>query len=235
MRFARGVIIASDSQASDPVFAVRWPVLKARQVRNQPLVMGLSGSMGVAERARESVENANFQANVFNKRELVRTRIRKAFEPHLEEVKRDVERIGIEKLARRVLANLHPPVLTALAAFLTRGEAQILEFEPNGETCFHDNGFRAIGSGTGTAQAAWLTLGGERLVALEEEAAIHVMLRILRTTVAVDEKGVSAPFSVFVLSGKEVRELDPDFHVQAVEEWEQEQVEELLARGSSPS
>lgn len=235
MRFAGGVIIGSDSQASDPVHKVRWPVSKARQVRNQPLVIGFSGSLGVAERARESLDNANFQRNVFNKRDLVRTRIRKAFEPHLEEVKRDVESMSIENLARRALTDYHPPVLTALAAFLTRGEAQIMEFEWNGETSFHDTGFRAIGSGTGTAQAAWLTLGGERLVDLNEEGATHAMLRILRTTVAVDERGVSGPFSMFVLSGEQVRELDPDIHVQAVEQWEREQVEDLLAWGSSPS
>ena len=53
----------------------------------------------------------------------------------------------------------------------------------------------------------------------------------MRTAVAVDVQGVSEPFTVFVLDKDGARALsgaDVDSEMQAVEEWEKQQISQLL-------
>ena len=122
------------------------------------------------------------------------------------------------------------PQMIALAACFAEGHPQIIEFESSGDSDFHEH-FHAIGSGANTAYAVWRTLGGRRLRELGEDRAVHVALRIMRTAVAVDMMGVSDPYTVFVVSRDSVRQLpsaDVDSEMQAVQEWEEQQIQQLL-------
>ena len=122
------------------------------------------------------------------------------------------------------------PGMAALGAYFAEGTPHIVEFERSEDSVFHE-AFHAVGSGAPTAYAVWRTLGGKRLRDLSEGKAIHVALRIMRTAVAVDVQGVSEPFTVFVLDKDGARALsgaDVDSEMQAVEEWEKQQISQLL-------
>ena len=122
------------------------------------------------------------------------------------------------------------PQMVALAACHAEASPQIIEFEQNGDSDFHEY-FHAIGSGGRTAYAVWRTLGGSRLRELPEGKAIQVALRIMRTAVDVDMWGVSDPFTVFVVDGDGTRSLagsNLDAEIEAAQRLEELQVRQLL-------
>ena len=224
LRYSEGVVFASDSQTSDPVHNVRWPTTKARQVGEHPLVMGFSGNTGVSGRARESVEALSFRATTFQRRERVRAMVEGALTKHYDWI------AGQMRPDSAFAQVVGAPQMIALAACFADGQPHIIEFEANGDSDFHES-FHAVGSGASTAYAVWRTLGGRRLRELGEGRAIHVALRIMRTAVAVDMMGVSEPYTVFVVDGDGARQLpsaDVDSEMQAVQEWEEEQIQQLL-------
>lgn len=123
------------------------------------------------------------------------------------------------------------PRMIALLACFAEEKPQIIEFGQDGDSDFFEY-FHAVGSGAATAHAVWRTLGGKRLSDLPEERALHVALRIMRTAVDVDMMGISEPFTVFVVSEVGAREVSPaemDALQQGVQEWEDEQIRQLLA------
>ncbi len=104
-------------------------------------------------------------------------------------------------------------------------EPRILEFEINGDSSYHDY-FHAIGSGANTAYAIYRTLGGRRLLNLDEARATMAILRILRTCVEVEMWGVSEPVDIWNVNAAGARRLNGDevqVHLQAVDAWEEEE------------
>lgn len=224
LRFATGIVLASDSQTSDLVHNVRWETTKAQQVGHHPLVVAFSGNTGVAGRARESIEQLNFRVNTFQKRERVRKMIDSALKEHYDWI---AERMRPGTPFEQVIGS---PTMTALVACFAEGDPQIIEFGQDGDSDFFEY-FHAVGSGAATAHAVWRTLGGKRLRVLPEGKALHVALRIMRTAVAVEMKGVSEPFTVFVVSEESTHQVSPvemDALLQGVETWEEEQIRQFL-------
>ena len=193
LKYQGGVIISSDSQVSDLVIRVRWPIEKLAQVGQHPLVVGFSDSMGQGQRARAALSGGSFHATTFQKTERVQNQIDTKLLPIYDKIK------NLSKLP----PGLHylPEIgLSALAAFWAEDAPHILEREMNGDSCFHDC-FHAIGSGALTAYAVYNTLGGkDELLQLEERKALMAMLRIMRTAIRVEIEGVSEPVSVFIIS-----------------------------------
>ena len=229
IRFDSGIVFASDSQTSDPVHGIRWQTTKARRVGNHPLVIGFSGNTGIAQRAREKLDASRYWSNTYSKRDLVRDMIARALDPQYAWMKeRMMPNSGFHEIHRG-------PDLAALAVCIAEGSPQIIEFSPEGDSEFHDTGFRAIGSGTRVAYAAWQTLGGERLLTLDEGRALHVTLSILRLVVAVEMSGVSDPFTIFIINESGIREVsDEEMNalLQTVEIWENDRVAHLLGGAS---
>jgi 20S proteasome alpha/beta subunit len=81
LKFQGGIVIGADSQASDLVIGVRWPVEKLDRVGEHPLVVGLSNSMGMGQRARREIENLDLRATTFRKPETVQAAIDRALQP----------------------------------------------------------------------------------------------------------------------------------------------------------
>jgi hypothetical protein len=213
LKFQGGVVIAADSQASDLAAQVRWPIEKLECVGDKPLVLGFSGSVGMAQRARRELEATTLHPNTFNKRHLVQNAMDRCFAPIYRKIKEDI----------------HPPVnifevcLWGLSVFWAENAPQILENEVSSDSSFHDY-FHAIGSAANTAYAIYRTLGGTRLCTVAERWALPVMLRILRTCVRVELWGVSEPLFVWVVSGGKARKVSLDeiqTHLQTVGEWEE--------------
>jgi 20S proteasome alpha/beta subunit len=207
LKYEGGVILCSDSQATDRVAQVRWPVEKPIQVQTYPCVVGMSGSLGMIDQVKDDLLKERWHTNMFRKRDLVRDGIDRSF-------------IKVYKAIED--RNRHID-LWGLSVYWAEGSAHILEHETSGDCCFHGF-FHAIGSGSNTAYAIYRTLGGKRLVDVNEQKAIQVSLRILRTCIGVEPMGVSEPFSLWVVNGTGSRKLSEDqiqAELQYVDEWEE--------------
>ena len=221
LRYDGGVLICSDSQATDPVARVRWATTKLRQVQTHPIVMGHSGSLGSAQRVDGKLAELDLRAQSFQKR----ARVQGALDRVLDEEH--------AALAQRSQPPPGTPIgeitLWSLAAIWVEDAPSIIEYEANGEGCWHDN-FHAIGSGASTAYAVYRTLGGSNLCDLRERSAITAALRILETVVAVDAAGVSEPYDLWRIRASGARRLRDDevnAHLQFVDDWLQQEREVL--------
>jgi len=214
LKFKDGVVIAADSQASDPVATVRWPVEKLDRIGTHPCVLGFSGSIAQAQKARERLETAKLHPNMFDKPSRVRDEIARCLSLIYKQIKQ--ANAGVEREIFRTS-------LWGLLAYWAHGTPHILELSLNGDCEFHEH-FHTIGSGANTAYAIYRTLGEKRLCTVDERWAIPVILRILRTCVSIEIWGVSEPLSVWVVSGRTAREVSLDeiqAHLQTVGEWEE--------------
>lgn len=218
LRHRDGVLIGADSQASDMNAMVRWPVTKLRRIGGLPFVIGFSGSMGTAERIFAALSSANVRPN-----QLQRTA---RFQSFLDDL---IKNEFMAAIARGIDPNM-PLRMWGLAAACVEGEARILEYEPSGDSSWHEH-FHAIGSGAPTAYASFRTLGGRDLCRLSEGTALLALLRIIRTTISVDMWGVGEPIHVWRVtcaSATEVGETELNTNMQAVDKWEQREREALF-------
>jgi len=215
LKFQGGVILGADSQATDRVANVRWQVEKPVQVHSYPCVIGISGSMGMGSRVKDDILADSWHPNMFRRRDLVRDAIDRSFVRTYERI---AERGG-------------QIPLWGLSAFWAEGNPHILEHETSRDCCFHEY-FHAVGSGSQTAYAIYRTLGGRRLVGLNEQKGIQATLRILRTCIGVEPAGVSEPVHMWVVTAQLARKL-PDDQIQAelqyVDAWEERERQAFLS------
>lgn len=227
LKFQDGVIIAGDSQASDPVAGVRWPTGKLfRPNPSFPLVIGFSGSVGRAQRAVGELQETKLHQNQFKNRGTIQKVIDNCLSPVFQEIREKADP------RRNDLWNM---TLWGLGAVWAGDQPHIIELEFNTDSSFHDF-FHAIGSGAQTAYAVFRTLGGRNLVGLDEPRAIMAMLRILRTAVDVDMSGVSPPFAAWVITASKVRSIGQDELLpnnQLIDQWEAEERRYLFG-GTDP-
>lgn len=206
LKFQGGIVLGSDSQATDTVAQVRWPVEKPFQVKTHPCVIGMSGSIGMIERVKADIFAGQWHSNMFRKRDLVRDAIDRSF-------------VKIYKEIEVRNSSIH---LWGLSAFYAEGSSHILEHETSRD-CFFHNYFHAIGSGANTAYAIYRTLGGKDLTTLNEAKAVQATLRILRTCIDVEPAGVSEPITLWVIAETGPKKLSDDqleAEIQYVDEWE---------------
>ncbi len=221
LKFEGGVVIAGDSQASDPVGGVRWPVEKLDCVGGHPCVLGFSGSVARAQQARSKLEATQLHPNMFKKRNKIRDAVDRCLIPVYRQIKQSND---------GVLRDIYRTSLWGLLAYWAEEAPHILECGINGDIELHEY-FHAIGSGANTAYAIYRTLGGERLSTLDERKALLVVLRILRTCVNVELSGVSEPLSVWIVSHNKARKVsadETDANLQFVDEWEKKDRRVLL-------
>ena len=212
LKFKGGVVIGADSQVSDPVGSVRWPVEKLEPIGGHSCVVGFSGSLGRAQRARQDLNESKLTTSAFKKASTICGFFEKTLAPHY---------TTIQARWNKPPDKNFEVALWGLAAFWAEDSPQILELEMNGDSCLH-NYFHAIGSGTNTAYAVYRTLGGRKLASLEEPKALAAILRILTTSVDVEIAGVNEPFHVWVVSDGTTRLLSDDeinTHMQFIGQW----------------
>lgn len=120
--------------------------------------------------------------------------------------------------------------LWGLSVFWAEGSSHILEHETSRDCCFHEY-FHAVGSGSNTAYAIFRTLGGRKLIDINEQRSIQATLRILRTCIAVEPAGVSEPFHLWIVTAQGARKLpDDQIHaeLQYVDAWEERERQAFL-------
>ena len=224
LHFSNGIIMASDSQASDRAANVRWPTEKLEQIGTWPLVIGFSGSSGLSKAARADITSFGWKQTTFRKTALVRRAVEG-------KVERQYAAIRATNTPDSPIKIFFGAVgLWGLASYWTDEGPTILELEASGGTDTHEF-FHAVGSGAQTAYAVWRTIGGRELAKLDEGRALHVALRILDTSVAVEMSGVSDPFRIFVITPDGARRVsDPEVNAltEAMDEWRKRELALLL-------
>ena len=219
LKFSKGVIIAADSQATDQIGGVRWPVEKLSRINNLPIVVGFSGNTGISGRAREALQSSLRHRTQTDKLSRIRNNISKCLDPYYDEIKGKNSKVPPDSFLEIGL--------WGLVACWSEQSPHIIEYELDGDHDVHQ-WFHAIGSGTSTA---WRTLGERNLVKLDERKALWVALRILRTCIGVEMYGVSEPLHAWVVTEKGTRRVSEDernAHFQAISEWEQRELSSLL-------
>jgi len=221
LKFESGVVIAADTQASDPIARVRWPVEKLDRIGQHPLIIGFSGAIGLSQRAWSALDSSDFRTTTFEKRDRVRDAMDRCLNPIYTKIINDYPQPRPE---------LWHITIWGLAAYWAENQPHIIEYGPNGIPEFHPH-FHAIGSGANTAYAIWRTLGGPHLAKLGGEKSLQVILRIIRTCVDVEMVGVSEPITLWVVSANKTRKVSPDEMEtlkQYVCEWEEKERKEFF-------
>ena len=216
-----GVLIGSDSQASDPqpgaagatnlMTGVRWTVSKLRRVGSHPLVAGFSGQTGTSDRLFATLGAATIHGNQLKRRPGVQAVLDRVYRPEY------------EAAAARSMPppGMMPIFISGLAAVWTEDGPGLLEHEMNADSSWHDH-FHAIGSGKPTAYAAYRALGGQELCRLSERTAILALLRIMQTTVAVEMAFVAEPLHIWrvnAFGAAQYGEVELDYHRAALAAW----------------
>ena len=212
LKFQGGVIIAADTQASDIVAQVRWPCEKLDCIGTYPCVIGFSGGIGRGQRARAAIEGTPLYPNMFERKERIRNTWDRCLRPIYKEIR--------EENVKGALPYLNQD-LWGLAVYWAEDEAHILEYPINGDSEFCPD-FRVIGSAANTAHAIYQTLGGNRLTILDERRALPAMLRILSTSIEVEQQYVSEPLRAWTVSNKGAKKISEDeieTHKESVYHW----------------
>lgn len=229
LKFEGGVVIASDSQVSDPAARVRWSLAKIEQVPGHPMVVGFSGSLASACNMRDALEEEQFRANTFKSKGRLRKKIEKCVEP-------EYQRLNSKYPNSSHSGTIWDVAVQGLMVSWVENEPVILEIEPSGQVCPHDF-FHAIGSGSQSAYVAWRTLGGRRLCELDRERSLAVTCRILRTCVDIELTGINAPYFLSVVTVDGVQNLSHEEIqpiLQYVGEWEKREQDVLFSAQMGP-
>ena len=220
LKYRNGVLVGADSQASDAVAEVRWPVQKVRRVGSHPLLLGFSGSVGTSDRAFERLATAKFRPTTFEKRGRLQEFLDRELRPEYESAAK----------RQSPAPNAHRIGIWGIAAAWVEGQGEILEYELSGDSSWHEH-FHAVGSGARTAYAVYRALGGKELCRLSERTALTAIVRVLQTAIAVDVAGVSEPIDVWRVNADGVKRLgegEVNTHAQLVDEWERREREALF-------
>ena len=128
LKFEGGVVIAADSQASDMVAGVRWPIEKLDCIGTHPCVLGFSGSVARSQRARMALETTTMHPNMFDKRERIRGVVDRYLSPIYQQIKQAND--GVRR-------DIYLTSLWGLVAYWAEGAPHILECGVNGDIEFH--------------------------------------------------------------------------------------------------
>ena len=213
---------AGDAREGAALYAQRSE--KLEQIGTWPLVIGFSGSSGLSKAARADITSFGWKQTTFRKTALVR----RAVEGKVERQYAAIRATNTPDSPIKIFFGAGG--LWGLASYWTDEGPTILELEASGGTDTHEF-FHAVGSGAQTAYAVWRTIGGRELAKLDEGRALHVALRILDTSVAVEMSGVSDPFRIFVITPDGARRVsDPEVNAltEAMDEWRERELALLL-------
>jgi 20S proteasome alpha/beta subunit len=140
-----GVILAADSAMTDSEIGSQQMAEKISQIRNLPMLMGFSGSVGLLQKVEEDLQT--FQQKTTPKR--IRQHVKELVLPELA--------LSTKWHAPYPQQGFHqPPVCILLLAGVLNGEPWILEIERDGSDQMFGpkmGSFAAIGSGKNWAQA----------------------------------------------------------------------------------
>lgn len=184
-----GVVVASDSAASDLETGVKQPIEKIKQVNTLPIFYGASGDIGLAQKIHEELTSLTFKPSI----KRYRQELRKLILPVLKE-SRDLH---VPYPQREY--NCPPPVILLFAGILD-GKPWILEIEKDGrDTLYNEEmgDFAAIGSGKPWAHAFFRP---HLYVRRNLELGKIFAYRILEDAINIAFAGLAMPIHIYTIS-----------------------------------
>ena len=195
--FANGVVVGSDSAASDADTQLKQDVLKVRHLEGCSILLGISGASGTTQHIEEAF--ATFQPKDSLKR--IRQEVKKIVTSELKEAYSGYVYVPGTQA--------NPPVAVVLLAGLCENRPFILEVDRDGQdTVFGDGlgSFAAVGSGKMIAQAIFRPHLGPAGSRSEEQAKV-LACRVIEDAIALSAAFVAAPVHLHVATaGTDTRE-----------------------------
>jgi 20S proteasome alpha/beta subunit len=219
-----GVVLASESCATDVVNRTKTQMEKVSQIPGQPILIGGSGDGGLIDRIRENLDSFKIRGTMKADRKELKSRII----PELREALDDYVPVP----------NSRPPTATTLITGVRDRQPWILEVEATGnDTSYGERQgfFHAIGSGGMYAHASFRPhLRSKR----DLRAGIVHAFRIIDDAIAIADFGLDRPIQIHTIDADgKVRKLSPEDLkgiADVCETWRQLE-RETLAKALAPA
>jgi 20S proteasome alpha/beta subunit len=188
--FANGVVVASDSAASDTDTNLKQDVIKVRPLEGCSMLLGISGASGTTQHIEEAF--VGFHAKETLKRlrqdvkKIIATELREAYDGY-------VQVPGTQ---------VNPPVAVVLLAGLCENRPFILEIDRDGQDTVYGEGlgsFLAVGSGKAIAQAIFRPHLAPASARSEEQAKV-LACRVIEDAIALSAAFVAAPVHLHLVT-----------------------------------
>lgn len=190
VRYRGGIIVASDSQASDLQARTRQTTEDKIMPLSPHIVWGLSGPVGLQERIGPQLKK--LAGAEWQQQRLA------DFRPNLVRVVTKAQKQAAEQYVN--LPGTLPPKAELLFSGFTRGAPWILEVDESGQDQEHtDEGFCAIGSGKKAAHHVYCTLDHYEVASQDSELAKLVVYRIMEDAIKVELIWVGFPIQMWVV------------------------------------
>jgi len=224
-----GVVIAADSQAtftgSTP--RVRVPEQKLWQIRHAPIVFGVSGQVGMAQKVKTELERIH--SNVLSG---PIAESRPTFKKFVFKVLKDATEHFVP-----IDATGGKPICNTIIAGYTDDAPWILEINCNGLDEQHEHrGFFALGSGEAFAHFACASMQHHAVRQMGMRAAQVLAYRTIQTAIEIAAEGLGPPVQMWVIDSSGARALDKgelEIISDTVDTWRELETE-FLAQAMRP-
>lgn len=224
-----GVVVAADSQAtftgSTP--QVRVPEQKLWQIRDAPVVFGVSGQVGMAQKVKAELERIHFNVlagPIAQSRPIFKNFVFKVLKDAAEHF------VWIDQTGGK-------PVCNTVIAGYTGDTPWILEINCNGLDEQHEHrGFLALGSGEAFAHFACASMQHHAVRQMGMRAAQVLAYRTIATAIEVAGEGLGLPVQMWVIDSNGARALDEgelEIISDTVDTWKELETE-FLAQAMLP-
>jgi 20S proteasome alpha/beta subunit len=200
LRCADGIVVASDSQITDPARGVSYPAQKLHPL-GKHAAWGGSGSRAVLydiEKLFDSEPDAVVESQDVGR--ALQTRVLPIFKHHYENFISDVPETKSGAT----------PATYVLAAGYAGGEPFIVDLDPHGLIGHHEEtGFQAVGSGAPMAQQAYALLANFQMSKRGVNYGVVAALRVLDALDATSPT-VGPPMDICRITPEGAQHLSPD-------------------------
>lgn len=200
IKCANGIVLASDSQITDPGRGLTYPAQKLHEL-GKYAAWGGSGSRAVLYDVEQTFDaEADAVVEATNIGHAIQARMLPIYKHHYETFISEVP--GQDKAGT--------PATFVLAAGYSGDEPFIIDIDPNGLIGHHEEtGFQAIGSGAPLAQQAHALLAHFRMTERDLEYGVVAALRVLDALDA-SSPSVGGPMDLCRLTVDGAHHLTPD-------------------------
>jgi len=200
IKCANGIVLASDSQITDPGRGLTYPAQKLHEL-GKCAAWGGSGSRAVLYDVEQTFDaEADAVMEATNIGHAMQARLLPIYKHHYETFISDVP--GQDKAGT--------PATFVLAAGYSGNEPFIIDIDPNGLIGHHEEtGFQTIGSGAPLAQQAHALLAHFRMTERDLDYGVVAALRVLDALDA-SSPSVGGPMDLCRLTADGAQHLTPD-------------------------
>jgi proteasome beta subunit len=208
-----GVVLASDSQASDPLSNVRWPVQKVFSL-GETIVWGATGQTSIIDDMKAALDNSA---------EMVcqSPRPDRSFRSLVQPILDDAYKKWLNPPAMQATS---PATRLVMCGMNIQGEPFIGEVEHNGSASILPRDWHAIGSAAGAAETAGALLQHLGLASRSVAHGTLIVFRALEAAISTSMFGVGGPIQMWQVTSDGCRcltQVDVDRQRELLAGWQE--------------